>query len=435
MKSTIHKREKSGFQDRLSVECGFDGEDESEKEAEGLRTRGVRTDTGMRHYRIVLAGGGTGGHVYPAIAIGRAILAEEPDAQLLFVGTKKGLEKDVVPREGFPFVSISSGGVAGKNPLQASRNILLASAGVVQSLVFLLRFRPQVVIGTGGYVSAPVVLAAYLLRIPVLLQEQNVLPGVTTCFLSRFAREVALPFPESRQYMPDGAKCIVSGNPVRPDLVNTTRQEAARRLGLRAEKKTLLVMGGSRGARRVAAVGVQLVSLFFKHPEFQMILITGKEYYGEVLRTLEKEVESGDAGYHITEERVQPTENVVIVPYMHDIGNALAMADLAVARAGAMTISEFLELGIPSILVPSPNVARNHQEYNARAVERRGAAIVVPEAHVSREALWTMVYDLFRNERRLEEMARAAKEASRPGAASHIAQKAISLASRRRAGR
>ncbi|HHY37996.1 MAG TPA: UDP-N-acetylglucosamine--N-acetylmuramyl-(pentapeptide) pyrophosphoryl-undecaprenol N-acetylglucosamine transferase, partial [Clostridia bacterium] len=368
------------------------------------------------------------------IAIGRAILTEDPSARLLYIGTKKGLEREVVPREGFAFVSISSGGVAGKSPVKAARNILLASAGVAQSLVFLLRFRPHVVIGTGGYVSAPVIFAAYLLRIPILLQEQNVLPGVTTRFLSRLAREVALPFPESRQYMPDKAKCFVSGNPVRPDLVNTTRQEAARRLGLDPGKKTLLVMGGSRGARCLAELGMKLIAFFSIHSEFQMILITGKEYYGEVLRTLEKEVESGDTGYYITEERARAKENVVIIPYMHDIGTALAITDLALARAGAMTISEFLELGIPSILVPSPNVARNHQEYNAKTVERRGAAIVISEARLDYESLSATILSLLGDEGRLSTMAKAAKEASRPGAASHIAKRAMSLAFRRFAG-
>jgi UDP-N-acetylglucosamine--N-acetylmuramyl-(pentapeptide) pyrophosphoryl-undecaprenol N-acetylglucosamine transferase len=395
---------------------------------EGTRQRNGPGDIGEKRLRVALAGGGTGGHVYPAIAIGQAIIRERPDTDLLYVGTEGGLEKDVVPREGFAFVTVSSGGIAGKSLIQAGKNAFLAFTGVLKSLTILRRFRPHVVIGTGGYVSGPVVLAAYLLRIPVLLQEQNVIPGATTRYLSRLASEVAIPFPEARQYMPEGVKCFVSGNPVRIGLVNTVRQKASGSLGLDPGKKTLLVMGGSRGAKKIVEAGCYLVGLFAEQPRFQMIFITGKEYYGQVLRNLEEEGILGGKAYDTTEERISPIQNVLVAAYMHDIENALAASDLAVARAGAMTVSELLDCAVPSILIPSPNVVRNHQEYNARAVERRGAGIVMLEKHLSSERLCKVVIDLFEDESRLSKMAQAARVAANPKAAQNIASRAISLA-------
>lgn len=367
--------------------------------------------------RVIIAGGGTGGHIYPALTIAEELERENPGAELLYVGTRTGLEADIVPRAGLRFSTINVRGLVGKSPLGAGSGVLAALRGVGESLAILRRFRPMAVVGTGGYVCGPVVLAAVLLRLPTLIQEQNVFPGSTNRWLSRWVDEVALPLPEAAQYFPRRARLVVTGNPVRRAVIDARREDGIRVLGLDPGRRTVLAFGGSRGARSVNNAINGLLGAFAARDDLQLVYVTGRDHHDAVLAA------AGEAG--IREEK---SGNIKIVPYLYDVHHALAAADLFVGRAGAMTIAEITVRGLPAILVPFPLAAHNEQEYNARVLADHGAAVVIPDRELDPRRLGDVLFPLLGNAGALERMAAASRSLGRPEAASTIARHVLSLA-------
>jgi len=368
--------------------------------------------------RILIAGGGTGGHVYPGLAVAEALLTERPDSEVRFAGTRRGLEYLVVPKSGFRLHTIPASGFRGLGVLSRIRFLLNFSAGLIGSLCLLLTWRPAVILGTGGYVSAPVLAAARLFRCPCALQEQNAFPGSANRLIARWAKRIYLGFAEAAEQFP-GRSCLITGNPVRAsfsaDFVPpASEKEVPPRLSAEAAPQQLhvLIFGGSRGARTLNNAVIEAAAEWLNEPSLALWIQTG----------ISQQAEVAAAYAHF------PTERVQITPYLFNMPAALAWADLAVCRAGAMTLAELHTMGKPAVLVPFPHATDNHQLKNASACEKRGAAVVIEDAECTGEVLVAQVAGLAENRERLAEMGRGAASLAKPEAARLIAQDLLRLA-------
>lgn len=366
--------------------------------------------------RIIVSGGGTGGHIYPAITILRAIQEREPEASFLYVGTGHGLESDIVPKEGIPFATVELQGFERHFTLANLKRAGKAMLGVAKAMGIVKRFRPDVVVGTGGYVCGPVLMAANILHVPTLIQEQNVVPGITNRLLSRFVTKVAAGVPEAVAHFPR-AKVSCTGNPIRRDVMEARREEGLKAFGLCGDRPVVLVSGGSRGARSINRAMVGVLGTAADHPEIQFLHVTGKLEYEDTLKRLRA------AGVDLEE-----SSHIHVEPYLYNMPLALAVADLAVFRAGAIGLAELTARGIPSILIPYPYAAENHQEHNARAMMAAGAARMILNKDLDAEILQRELEDLLGHPEKLSQMAEASRALGRPEAAGEIADIALSIA-------
>lgn len=359
--------------------------------------------------RAIITGGGTGGHIYPAVAIAKGLADRYPKSQILYVGTNRGLESDIVPKAGYDFEAIT---VSGFERKLSPKNIMVlwqAGQGVIQAAGIVRRFKPQVVIGTGGYVCGPVVMSAAMMGIPTLVHEQNAMPGVTNRILSRFATRVAVTFEDSIKRFPSRARLELTGLPVRPEIVNCSKDEALARLGLNPGKPIVLVFGGSRGARRINNAMVKVVEEFSAKNSVQILHATGQVGYDEYLDAVQLSgISLGNIG------------NIITKPYLYNMEDALAVADLVICRAGAATLAELTVLGLPSILVPYPFASENHQEYNARALADRKAAIMIRDEELTGDVLVKHINELISNTDKLKNMAKESLKIGRPQALDDI---------------
>lgn len=353
--------------------------------------------------RVLLCGGGTGGHVYPALAVASE-LTRQSDVEVLYVGAEGEIEETLVPRANIPLQTIVGGGLHGVGPLRFGRNLLRLARGFLQAWRILGRFRPDVVFLTGGYVSVPVAVVAWLRRQPMLVYLPDVEPGRAIKLLSRIATRVAVSVEASCQYLPP--KVIVTGYPLRPEfyrLEGSSKRAARQSLGIAPEGKVILVFGGSRGARSInQALGEILEQVL---AEAQVIHVSGS-LDAEVCRARREALPAvARARYHLFE-------------YLHEMARALAAADLAVARAGAATLGELPFFGLPAILVPYPYAWR-YQKVNADYLAERGAAIRLDDEDMV-ERLWPTIAALLKDERRLKQMSDSARGLAQPDAAARL---------------
>lgn len=355
-----------------------------------------------------MTGGGTGGHIYPALAIAKGMVSADPKTEILYVGTDTGMEAKLVPDAGLEFASVPGQGLPRKISVETLKVGVKSVKALWETKQILKKFKPDLVVGTGGYVSGPVVLTAALFGIPTLLHEQNALPGITNKILARFVRKVMVTFPESIAHFGIEKKLILTGLPVRPEINQVTRQEGALRLGLNPERLTLLITGGSRGARSINQAMLKVLKELSTHPEVQVVWATGSATHKETLKGLK------EAGIQ------WKRENWKVIEYLNDMPAALACADLWIGRAGAASLAELMVAGKPSILIPYPYAAENHQEYNARALEQAGAAYVILDRELTGETLWTTIQELTGQASKLQEMAAKAKKLGQPEALSKI---------------
>lgn len=352
--------------------------------------------------RILFAGGGTGGHVYPALTIAKAIRSRHPDAEIRFIGSRRGPDKDLVTREGFEITTIDMMGLERRVSSKSLAALGKASLGVISAACLLMRFRPDMVIGTGGYICGPVLPVARILSIPVAIQEQNVVPGFTNRVLSRIAKVVFASFEESKNYFPDPRKVLVVGNPVRPEIIQRKREEGASFLGLKPDRPTILVYGGSLGAVAINNAVCDAYPDILKIPRIQVIHQTGPRDFERVKGVLqEKGINAGPGG------------DIVLTPYLYDMPSAFAAADLVVMRAGG-SVAEVTARGLPAILIPLAGAPGAHQERNAQVLQKAGAAIVIPQENLSGEVLASTIVSLFMDPSRLSRMASASKAIGRP---------------------
>lgn len=366
--------------------------------------------------RVIISGGGTGGHIYPAITIARAIADIEP-TEFLYVGSKIGLENTLIPNEGIPFVTIDVRGLERKISFRNLVTLGKTAGSLLRAEQIIHKFKPDVVIGTGGFVCGPVLLAASLSGIPTLVQEQNVIPGVTNTILSRFVKCVALGYEEAADRFKRKDILVYTGNPVRKDILTGTRDHGRALLGLDPDKFTLLVAGGSRGARSINNAMIEVHRYFRDSRDIQILHVTGDHEYDRVVGQLEGIDGKGRYG-----------EGSHIIPYLHHMPEALAAADLAVYRAGAVGLAELTVRGLPAILIPYPYAAEDHQRYNAQALVMCGAAKMILDKMLTGRELLEEIVHLKNDPEALKRMAQASKSKGRPQAAHDIAELALSIA-------
>jgi len=369
--------------------------------------------------RVLIGGGGTGGGVYPALAVARALDAasaqEGAQHTLAWIGTAAGLEREIVDRQGIRFLPVSAGAIRGAGPIGILRSAMNLARGTWQARRIVRGFAADVVLVTGGFVSVPLMIAAWLVRCPTVIYLPDMEPGLAVRWLARLATRVAVSFEEAVDGLP-AAKTVVTGYPVRPEINDLDREEARARLGLGADLPLLLVMGGSRGARSInIAVGEVLPSILQRA---QVLHISGREDYQRA-ECIAATIPAG----------LRPRYRVV--EYMHeDMMAALVAADLAITRAGAATLGEFPAAELPAILVPYP-YAGQHQEANARHLADAGAALIVDDDDLA-ERLLPSVLALLDDQERLGSMRKAARALRRPLAAEAIAQLLLDMCAYRR---
>ncbi len=367
--------------------------------------------------KVLIAGGGTAGHVLPALAVARR-LADGHGAEVRFAGTTAGQEATLIPAAGFGFAAVEA------RPLERKLSVRAATAPVA-ALRSVPRCRPlvgwaDVVVGMGGYVSVPVSLAAVRYRRPLVLHEQNAVPGLANRSLARVARAMALAFEEAARLLPRRAHTVVTGNPVREEIVAVQADRAAlaaearTHLGLEADRATLLAFGGSQGALRVNRAVVDVARALQVRRDLQIVVLTGPAHLEEVRRDL-------------------PAESALLVralPFLDRMELAYAIADLVLSRAGATTVAEVAVCGLPSILVPYPYATARHQEANARALQRAGGAAVIMDEALTGGLLAARVTELIADRARLRAMADHAAAWARPDAADALAKVVVGAAER-----
>ena len=366
-----------------------------------------------RPLRVIVSGGGTGGHIFPAVSIANAIKKQHPEAEILFVGAERRMEMQRVPAAGYKILGLPVRGLI--RPLWSPKNILvmldfLKSQKMVKNII--RDFKPQVAVGVGGYASAPTLNAAYAMGIPCLIQEQNSYAGVTNKSLGKKAQKVCVAYSGMERFFP-ADKIIMTGNPVRQNLLETkmTKEEARLSFGLEPNKKTVLMIGGSLGARTMNESVLKHLDEIRKS-DAQFIWQTGKYY-------------SQDIAEALTQKEDVP--NMKVMDFIGSMDNAYAAADIVVSRAGASSISELCLLGKPCILVPSPNVAEDHQTKNALALSTKDAAIFIADKD-AKDTLIATVLGTIEDDAKLASLSENVKKLAFHNSADVIAEEVYKLA-------
>jgi UDP-N-acetylglucosamine--N-acetylmuramyl-(pentapeptide) pyrophosphoryl-undecaprenol N-acetylglucosamine transferase len=357
-------------------------------------------------YKFLFAGGGTGGHLFPAVAVAEKIRSRIPEAEIIFIGSKSKIEGRVIPKLGFSFKPVWIKGFARRFSIENLLFPFKLVVSIMQSLYINMKFKPRVAVGSGGYVSGPAIFAASVTGAKIILLEQNSYPGITTRLLEKYADEIHISFSDSEKYFKDKNKLMLTGTPVRENLLSIKKDEAMKKFGFVSSKKTLLVLGGSLGAESINnAVGASVD--FFREKGIQVLWQTGKNYYEEYK--------------HLN------GNGILVKDFIEEMNFAYSACDLLLARAGATTIAELLTLAIPAMLVPSPNVAANHQYYNAKSLSDKNAAVLI-EDHLLKTTLIKTIESLIYDEYRLALLKTNAIKLSKPDAADIIAGNAIKYA-------
>lgn len=355
--------------------------------------------------RVIIAAGGTGGHLYPGVALAREFERQMPGSETMFVGTTRGLETNVVPREGFELITIAARGVMGKGAGGAVQGLAVVPLGVAQCLAVCRKRRPDLAIGVGGYTSPPLILAAFLLGIRRILVEPNVYPGMANRALSPVADLVFVSFAETAPYF-GSRKTRIVGTPIRREFLEVGAPDSE------AKGLTLLILGGSQGAHSInRAMVAALPALIAAHPGLRVIHQTGERDFEEVAAIY----------------RTCPSIEAEIVPFLYDMPRAFRRADLIVSRSGATTVAEITACGKPAVLIPFPHAVHGHQERNARVLERAGAAQVIVDGRLSGDMLAGAVSSLLTRPDRLREMARCSKALGQADAAERIVSECRAL--------
>jgi len=362
---------------------------------------------------VVLAGGGTGGHVYPALALAGALRRRDREARVLFIGSAAGMEASLVPAAGVPFAGLLVRPPRSRSPLRTAVALATAAASLVQAAAIVARFRPDAVVATGGIAAAPPVLAAWAMRRPVVLLEGNAALGRVNAMLARFARAVAVTSDEAAARVP-GGRALVTGLPVRPDVYATPRADGLRAFGLDPGRRTVLAIGGSQGAARLNAAVDGMAERLAGRADLQILHQTGRGWRGGT-----PDAVAPDA---VPRAGAAPASGLrhVRVPYFEQIGLAYACADVVVSRCGATAIAEITACGLPAVLVPYRFAAGGHQAENAAPLERAGAAMVVTDDALDGERLAARVLEILDTPGRREAMAAKSRALGRPDAAERV---------------
>ena len=354
--------------------------------------------------KILVTGGGTGGHIYPALAFINYVKGIDPNAEFMYVGTENGLESKIVPLYGLPFETIEIQGFRRSFSPQNLKTVYLFLTSIGKAKKIIRSFQPDLVIGTGGYVSGSVVVAAKQLKIPTIVHEQNSIPGVTNKFLSRFASRVAICFPDVSAYFPS-EKVVLTGNPRAQEVANVAKSAILSEYDLEPDRPTVVIFGGSRGALKINQAFTEALPLFEDKP-YQVLYASGERYFEELQEKL-----------NLSKNQLN---NVSIQPYIDKMADVMGNAQLVVGRAGATSLAEITALGLPAILIPSPFVTNDHQTKNAESLVRAGAAQLIPDSELTGQKLVAAIDEILLNEEIHKKMADRSRKEGIPDASQRL---------------
>lgn len=359
--------------------------------------------------RVIVSGGGTGGHIYPALAIAERILADMPGSEVLYIGCDNGLENNIVPTTSIPFKTISAKGLPRKLTPALAKSLFINSKGVVEARRYIKEFKPDLVIGTGGFVCGPTVLMACANRVPAMIHEQNAYPGMTNRLLASRVNKVMINYPEAARFFVKAKETVLTGLPVRDDIGKLSREGGCAKFGLDPSKKTVLITGGSRGARTINRVCALALTGILANPDVQVIFITGKAGYVETSLLLKD-----------SDSSVLRNERLCFLEYTHDMPYALAAADVVIGRAGATFLAEIAMCGLPGIFIPYPYASDNHQQFNAQAVVDAGAGEMILDAELTVPKLTAALNNFLCNDDYYQAKKEAMQGLARPSAMDDI---------------
>ncbi len=373
-------------------------------------------ETTNRAPRVIISGGGTGGHIFPAVSIANAIKGLRPDAEILFVGAEGRMEMQRVPDAGYRIIGLPIAGFDRKHLWKNFAVLVKIARSQWKARSIIKEFKPDIAVGVGGFASGPTLKTASMMGIPTLLQEQNSYAGVTNKLLAKKAKKICVAYEGMEKFFPSD-KIIMTGNPVRQNLLANkyTKAEALQAFGFNTNKKTILVLGGSLGARTINQTLMNAIETIKTNPDIQIIWQTGKIYIDEIRKKLEEITNSQG-----------PIPNLFVTDFIKEMDKAYTAADLVISRAGAGSISEFCLLEKPVILVPSPNVAEDHQTKNALALSTKNAAIYVKDAE-AQERLIPVAFETVKDDAKLASLQQNIAKLALPDSAKVIAQEVLKI--------
>ncbi len=361
--------------------------------------------------KIVIAGGGTAGHIYPGISIADELVLEIEDAEIIFIGNKDGIEERIVKDAGYEFEPIKVKGFKRSFSIENINAVTRSLRAFSEVKQFLKKFKPEVVVGMGGYVSAPAIAAAYNSKIPTLIHEQNAYPGFANKLLSRFVDTVATSFPNGEECFTRAKRVVFTGNPIRRRMIGAVKDTSLDNFNLEKGKKTLLIFGGSQGAKKINDSVINSYKMFKNESNLQIIHITGKDHFSEVCKEMKKIVDT-------KKDKLRYQAH----PYINDINRAYAAADICLCRAGATTIAEITALGVPAILVPYPHATGSHQKKNADFLVNHGAAKKINDEDLTPDSFYKASMELISDNKTMVEMKNHSQKIGKPFAANDIAK-------------
>lgn len=351
--------------------------------------------------RAIIAAAGTGGHINPGIAIANKIKEKEPNSEIIFVGTGRGLEKDLVPRAEYELKTIDAYGIERKITVQNLKNLYATYKSIGSAQKIIQSFKPDVLIGTGGYICVPTVIAAKKMEIPVVLHESNAFPGVAVKLFKKKADKILVGFEDAKKRLDNRENVVVTGNPIKLKKIDfsiSEKNKIIKETGLKSDKPIVLVFGGSQGAQSINQSLLEII-VNKKNKDYQIMWAAGPEQYKEIKKKLEE-----------VNINIENIDKVKIVPYIYNMEEIMNIADLVVCRSGAMTITEISVVGKPAIFIPFPYATENHQEYNAKVLENVGAARIILNKDLNSEILGNTINEIVNNKILMQEMSKNANK-------------------------
>ncbi len=361
--------------------------------------------------RAIIAAAGTGGHINPGLAIANKIMEKEKDSSIIFIGTNRGLETDLVPRSGYSLKTINAHGLERKITIQNIKNLFETYKSIKEAKEIIKEFKPDILIGTGGYICVPTVIAAKKLGIPVILHESNAFPGIAVKLFKNKADKILVGFKDAKERLDNKENVIVTGNPIKIkkiDYTESQKEKIKTDLGLALDKPVVLVFGGSQGAQSINRSFIEII-VNKKNKNYQIMWAAGPEQYEKIKEKLNE-----------INIDINNIENAKIVPYIYNMEEVMNISDLVVCRSGAMTITEVSVVGKPAIFIPFPFATENHQEYNARVLEKVGAAKIILDKDINSELLGNTINKIIKNKKSLEEMGKNAEKVAIPNVEENI---------------
>lgn len=353
--------------------------------------------------KVVISGGGTGGHIYPAVAIIEELKKRDSNIDILYIGSKNSMESELIPSLGINYKSIEVMGLPRKINKKFFKSIFVLLKGLRQAKKILKRFKPDVVIGTGGFVTGPVLYKAHKMGIYTIFHEQNSYPGITNRILSRYVNAMAVTFKESIKFFKNNDKCVVTGNPIRNRFEFLNREQSLKFFEIDENSKNIFSFGGSNGSEELNKAVLGILDKFCENEKISLIHVTGKLNYDKFLEEIKnKDIKIGN--------------NVKILPYMTEMDKAYGVSDLVITSSGAITLAEISKIGLASILIPKAYTTENHQEFNARAYKDIGASELILEKELNSDLLWENIEKIIFDNSRLEQMKENAKKLATPNA-------------------